>query len=328
MGRPIAVTVGPLATADDDGAGTTQKVAAAQYLVINGALSNGSTANNVCQSQSPGAAGPMTLNGALVSSVPTGVAVAYLGSMQRIYFTCAANESGKTVVITGTGCGPSGIPYAVTETLTLANASIVASQQTYYTVSSIVISAASAGAITVGRAGVATFDTPRRLIITSGGNDTGITFTVAGTDARGSAIGEVVTGASGGAAQSVLDYKTITSVLSSGAAATTLTFGTNGVASSQWIRFDDYAANSQISIQCTVSGTTNYTVQQTMDDPGWLYSGIAPYQTTWLDHPDTALVAATTTKQGNYGYAPIFARVTLNSGNGSVVGTFRQAYLA
>jgi hypothetical protein len=104
--------------------------------------------------------------------------------------------------------------------------------------------------------------------------------------------------------------------------------GTNGVASSQWVRFDDYAANSQVALQCTVSGTVNYTVQQTMDDPGWLYSGIAPYQTTWLDHPDTALVAATTTKQGNYGYAPIFARVTLNSGTGTVVGTFRQAYLA
>lgn len=321
MARPVAVSVGPLATADPDGAGTTQKAAAAQYLVINGALSDGTTANNVCLSQSPGAAGAMTLNGSLVVS-----GVAYLGSMQRIYFTCAGNESAKTVVITGTGVGPSGISYSVTETLTLANASLVASQKTYFSISSIVISAASAGAITVGRAGTATFDTPRRFTVTSGGNDTGITFTVAGTDAQGNKIGEVITGASGSAAQSALDYKTILSVLSSGAVATTVTFGTNGVASSQWVRFDDYASMATIAIQCTVSGTVNYTVQQTLDDPNWLYSGITAYGMTWVDHPSTSLAAATATAQGNYAYAPLFARVTLNSGTGSVVGTFNQSY--
>jgi hypothetical protein len=52
-----------------------------------------------------------------------------------------------------------------------------------------------------------------------------------------------------------------------------------------------------------------------------------PASVTWLDHPDAALVAASTTKQGNYAYPPLFAKVTLNSGSGSVTSTFRQTFL-
>lgn len=327
MGRPVAVSVGPLASADTDGASTSQKAASALYLVINGALSSGTTANNVCQSQTPAGAGNLTLNGTLASSVPTGSAVAYLGGMARIYLTCAGDESGVTFTINGYGYNASGGPFAIKETLTGPNASLIASQNLYQEITSIAISGAAAGAITVGRAGVATLDTPRRVIVTSGGDDTGITFALAGTDATGNTIGETVTGANAGAAQSVLDYKTVTSVLASGAVATTVQVGTNGVASSQWVRFDDYAAMAQVAIQCTVSGTVNFSVQQSLDDPGWLYSGMTPAGMTWVDHPDAAMVGATATKQGNYAYAPLFARVVLNSGSGSVTGTFRQAYL-
>ena len=181
MGRPIVVTVGPLATADADGITLSQKAASSLYLAINGALTDGGTANNVCQSQTPAGAGNLTLNGTLCSSVPTGSAVAYLGSMQRVYFTCAANESGRTFTISGYGYGPSGGPFAITETLTGSNASIVASQNTYYAINSIAISGAASGAITVGRSGVATLDVARQVRITSAGNDSGITFAIVGT---------------------------------------------------------------------------------------------------------------------------------------------------
>lgn len=326
MGRPIVVTVGPLASADADGVTLSQKAAGAEYLAINGALTNGGTANNVCQSQTPAGAGNLTLNGTLCSSVPTGSAVAYLGSMQRVYFTCAANESGVTFTISGYGYGPSGGPFAITETLTGSNASIVASQNTYYAINSIAISGAATGAITVGRAGVATLDAARQVRITSAGNDSGITFAIVGTDINGTAISETLTGANASTADSALSYKTVTSIKSSGAVATTLTIGTNGVASSQWVRFDDVGSASQVAIQCTVSGTVNYTVQQTMDDPEWLYSGIARSQVTWVNSQDSSVVGATSTAQSNYSFAPVFARVIMNSGTGTVTATFRQAY--
>lgn len=325
MGRPITVSVGPLATADDDGVSTSQLVAAAQALAINGALTDGTTANNIAQSQTPGGAGNLTLNGTLVSS-----GVAYLGTPRPVYITCAGDNSGRTFTVTGTTINAAGGPISVVETVTGANTSIIATTNSFYTVTSISISGASTGAVTVGRGGLATMDKARRIIITSGGADTGITFTITGTDVNGSPISEAVTGASGAAASSVLDYKTVTSVVSSGAAASTVKVGTvatGGAAASPWVRFDDYAANSQVSIQCTVTGTANYTVQQTMQDPNAL-DGVADEAITWVNHPDTALVAATTTQQGNYGYAPLFARVVLNSGTGSVSGVFRQAYLA
>jgi hypothetical protein len=178
-------------------------------------------------------------------------------------------------------------------------------------------------------------DMARRIIITSAGDDTGITFTLAGTDWAGNQIGEVVTGVSGAAASSVLDYLTVTSVRTSAATAGAVEVGTNTVAGSPWVRFDDHASNAQVSIQCSVSGTVNATVQQTLDDPTVITNqGPTPtYQVArsavaWLNHPDPALVGLGSTVQGNYGSAPLFSRVVISSGTGSVTTTFRQAYLA
>lgn len=330
MGRPITVQVGPLATADDDAVSTTQKAAGAQYLVLQGAKTDGTTANNVAQSQTPtGAGASVTLNGTLASSVPTGAAVAYLGQNSRIYITSASDISNRTFAIIGLVQSPIGL-VSQKETLTGPNASTVASQQLYYQITSITISNTAAGAITIGRAGTATLDVARRIIVTSGGDDTGITFTLAGTDGNGSPISEVITGVNNAAASSVLNFKTVTSALTSGAVATTVIVGTNTVADSQLVRFDDYAANSQTTIAAIVSGTVNYDVETSMDDPNAL--GNPAYQNpaamNWIDSLDTAVVGATATKSSFFAYTPVYARVHLNSGSGTVVVTFRQAYLA
>ena len=326
MGRPITVVVGPLATADPDGAAAIQTVPAAAYMALNGALTNGATANNVCASQTPAGAGNLVLNGTLASSV-SGAAVAYLGSNQRIYFTSASNISNRTFTITGMVMSPSGLQ-GQTEVLTGPNNNTVASQQRYYWISQIAISGAAAGALTVGRAGFATFDQQRRVSIVSSADDTDITFTITGTDGTGAAITEVRAGLDNSTQTSLLSFKTITDVLTSGASSGTVTIGSSAVADSPYVRFDDYAANAQVAIQCTVSGTVNFDVEQTMDDPNIIGGPITPANMTWLNHPDSALANATATAQGNYAYPPIFARVTLNSGTGSVTGTFRQAYLA
>lgn len=322
MGQPITVTVGALASADPDGISASQIAAGAQPLVLNGALTNGQTANNVALSQSPSGAGNLTLNGSLVSS-----SVATLFG-KKIYITSAGDDSGVTFTVTGQAFGTMGGPFAVTEVITGADTSVVSSVNEYYSISKIAISGASAAAVTVGTNGIATLDQARRVIITSAGDETGNTFTLTGTDASGTPISEVVVGVDTAAASSVLDYKTVTNIVTSAATTAAITVGTSALAASPWVRFDDYAANSQISVQATVKGTVNYTVQQTMQDPNDLANPIAPADVQWLDCPDTNLVAQTATKYGGYVLAPIFARVLLNSGDGSVSTVFRQAYLA
>lgn len=346
MAQPVTVTVGPLATADDDGACLSQKAAGAGYLVINGVKATGTFSDNsICASQTPAGAGALVLNGSLAITNPVagaggtaaaGAAVAYLPTPTRVYITGGSDESGKTFTVVGTvqsvtSFGPGAV---VTEVITGPNASVVSSANLYSTIISITVSAATTGAITVGHSGVATFDIARRVIITSAGNDSGITFTVSGTDWAGNPRSETVTGANAGIASSVLDYLTVTSVLTSGAVASTAIVGTNGVAGSPWVRFDDYAANSQVALQCTASGTVNYTVQQTMEDPGLVTNPTAPntYRwtepgITWVDSGDSAVVGATATKMSSFAFAPVFSRVVLNSGSGTVTATFRQAYL-
>lgn len=69
----------------------------------------------------------------------------------------------------------------------------------------------------------------RNVRITSGGNDTGITFLVAGYDLFGYPMTEAITGASGGVASGVKAFKYIASITPSGAVATTAKAGTGDV---------------------------------------------------------------------------------------------------
>jgi hypothetical protein len=184
-----------------------------------------------------------------------------------------------------------------------------------------------AGAVTLNgalvTAGVATIPSPRRITFTSSGNDTGITFTIVGTDRAGNAISEVLTGASGAAATSVLDYKTVTSVTASGAAAGTVSIGTSAVAASAWIMMDSWAYGP-VSVQVTVVGTVNYDVQVTMQDPNSPTDPVTPDQVIWTACADSALVGKTANAIGSLTSVPVYARVLLNSGSGTVSAVFAQ----
>lgn len=74
----------------------------------------------------------------------------------------------------------------------------------------------------------------------------------------------------------------------------------------------DYMARPQVSLQVDVSGTVNWTIQQTVDN---IYdTSITPL---YMDHPDSDLVGQTVDRQGNYGYTPFAIKFILNSGSGS-----------
>ncbi len=189
---------------------------------------------------------------------------------------------------------------------------------------------AGAGALTLNGAlvvaGVAVLDIQRKVLVTTVSDEHTKTLVIAGTNASGSIISETMTGPNATTGQSVLDYKTVTSVTVSAAFTGAVTVGTNGVAASPWVRFDEWAP-SPTSIQVDVSGTANYTVQQTLDDPNSSTNPVAPASVTWVNHPDSNLVAATTAVQSNYAYMPVYARIVLNSSSGSgyVSATFIQS---
>lgn len=102
-------------------------------------------ADGIAQSQTPGAAGNLTLNGALIAGIPTAQHVTVYGG---------SNESGKTFTIYGTDNGGQ----AISEVLTGPNAGTVTSVLNYKTVTRVAVSAATTGAVTVGV--LATLETP------------------------------------------------------------------------------------------------------------------------------------------------------------------------
>ena len=171
--------------------------------------------------------------------------------------------------------------------------------------------------------GVAVLDTARRVAITSDSVDNDKYFTITGTSASGNTQTEVLLGPDTATVYTNLDFKTVTSVTVSTAATGNVEVGTNGVASSAWVMFDPYSF-PQIALQCDVTGSVNYTVQQSLDDPNSRTDPVLPSAVVWINNPTAGLVGASTDQQGSYAIGPLFAKVTINSGSGSVRSTFIQ----
>jgi hypothetical protein len=164
-------------------------------------------------------------------------------------------------------------------------------------------------------------DFARRIGITSAGDDHNISFAISGLDWNGQPQTETLAGTNASVAQSLFDYTKILSITPSAATASTVAAGTTTVASSRPINLDEYG-NPQVSLQVTVSGTVNATVQQSLDST----ASSGGYTTvTWVNHPDTALVNLTSTVQSNYAYLPKLVRIVLNGGTGSVVLSVNQS---
>lgn len=198
----------------------------------------------------------------------------------------------------------------------------------------------AAGAFTLNgaavTAGVATLDTQRRVGFLSVRNDTGITFTVKGTDGAGVAISETLTGTNGGTAQTFQDFLTITAASASGATAGNVSIGTTNVGSTPWIVPDHVLVPAEIEIGLKeISGTTNVTVEATDDTPlpplniyvaGQGYTPPIPLPYGW---PGLTTVAMTVNVPvyGDIDRTVAAYRLTVNNGTGQVQMTGRQAGL-
>lgn len=304
------VSVGPVTAAVANQVCASQTPNAGQ-LVINGAGATFSI-NNIATAQDPAGASNLTL----VSSLVT------LSTPSYVYVTSAANDTGINFTITG--LDEAGYPR--TEVIAGANTKAAVSVGKFSVVSNIAVSGNS-GSVQVGSFSSASFtgSTARQVTITSAGNDSVNTFVVTGVGVNGEVITETVTGPNATSVTTNSYFQSVTSVRISGNAVGAITVGMTNTATSPWVRFDDFAP-SNISIQCDVSGSATYTVQSTLDDPNDPFAPSSTSAMNWVNSSDTAVVAATSTQQSNFLFAPRYARVILTTtSTGTVTGVFLQS---
>lgn len=174
--------------------------------------------------------------------------------------------------------------------------------------------------------GVAVFAAPRRVLFTFAANETGHNFTVVGFGHGGQALTETVAGTTAGTVQTNNDFGSVTSARSSVATTGNVSIGTNGVGSSRWVYLSPHMTPTNVRIACLVAGTVNYTIQYAYQDPAGDPAAfpIAPVTpTTFDDSLLTGFTAngVTTITDG----PPVCARVTVNSGTGTVTMILTQA---
>lgn len=167
-----------------------------------------------------------------------------------------------------------------------------------------------AGAILLnGSVGTGNLDTARRILITSGSDDSGITFTITGKSRSGAVLVETIAGTNGASGGTTQDFLSVSSVTHTGSVAGTVTVGTSGIASSPWFMLNNATTPMDVGIGVVVTGTINYSVEYTYDNPNAPFTGTFPTVFAGI----TALAAKAANADGSL-LAPVFAvRLTQNS---------------
>lgn len=276
------------------------------------------SANNIAQSQNGSAGVALNLNGTAstflstttTAAVAAGLLVVPLTSVTGLIAGQAVTDStAPTAIATNTriqGVGASG----VTIWPPVAGPGIGSGDTMVFPGTATIDSVTTTNVGALGR----------RVAIAYTGSDT--SFTIVGTNGTGNVITDVAVGASG-AAQSNLDFVTVTSITPVGGGLTGVTAGTNGVGSSPWTAWNwrGYSPMSLSTAVELVSGSVNYTVQYTYDDPNNLVAGAAfP-----LTFNDPVLNAASATGEALIEGAIVASRVLINSGTGVLRCRFEQA---
>lgn len=269
------------------------------------------SANNIAASQSPGA-GAIILNGSAASFLSTtSTAIVAAGQTVVPVTSVAGVVAGDTVTDSTSGAIPAGTTVIGVDA---TNSKVILSKPVGGT--------GVGNGDTIVFVGVATLDTQRRVIVTSAGNDSGINFTVFGTNDYGNPISDTFAGANIGAAQSNLDFKTVTAVTHTGTVAGAITIGTNGVGSTPWFGVNWHAQPVNIELSAIIaSGAANWSWQYTYDDPNNLPSGVA-FPQPW-NHPTLNNQAGSLDGSINDPVAAV--RLIINSGTGQVRGTWMEA---
>lgn len=178
----------------------------------------------------------------------------------------------------------------------------------------------SAGNFTLNGAGVVSGEwvTPdlfaKQIGFASTGNISGVNFTVSGYQDKNKTIpiSEIIAGPNNNTVETTNYFYSIQSISASGAVGTNTKAGAVDKAISQIIpvkRSYSDRSERQIGLTFIVTGTIDYTVQQTNDS----VQSLTNRNFNWLDHDDSDLVNAAISKNGNYIAVPQAMRVKINS---------------
>ena len=198
--------------------------------------------NSLYTSNNPGAAGALTLDGALINS-------GNLSAVVSIY--CSASETGNTFTVTGTD--EDGV--AITEVITgVASSNTAFGSTKFTTIASITTSATASGNIkigTIGRSDVNDFESLKKetsltsagsltlngplstsrylgakVLINTSTDTTSNSFVVSGTDLNGASVTETISGSNSGTAKTTNIFQTVSSISVTGSISTMVKIGT------------------------------------------------------------------------------------------------------
>ena len=207
-------------TTDVDNIGTSQSGTASTALTLNGASVTSTDTDGLVDNETLASSGNFTLDGGQTSSgsatnLNSFVTIASSNNLSSITFTITGtdiNGTSQTEEITGPTAGNS-----VTGTKIFKNITQIASN-------------ASASGVNIGtKSAFVDLAGKRPSIVSSGGDESGKTFTVVGTDMSGNAQTEVITGpAANGTVLGSKTFQTISSITPSANTAGSITMGFTG----------------------------------------------------------------------------------------------------
>lgn len=206
-----------------------------------------------------------------------------------------------------------GLPSVVTYSLAAANSALLAAVQTPGTTVALTLATTM-------------LDVQRRVIISSGGNDSALNWIVRGTNIAGFPIVDTLSGSNAGSTQSNLDFKSVSSIVATlGTAASTVSAGTNSTGSTIWNIVNMHVSPVNIEYGCVLqTGAATWSIQYTYDDPNSLPAGVSVPQP--FNHPSIVNATASIDASTN---DPVFAwRLLISGGTGTVRATGIQAGIA
>jgi hypothetical protein len=152
------------------------------------------------------------------------------------------------------------------------------------------------------------------ITISCAGADAGRTFTVVGTGLTGQRVTFTMAGSNAGVTVSTVGVYRVISVTPDAATAGAVKVGVNGTGRSYPVIMDYFANPTTVSIYIVVTGTIDWTVQDSPNDPQNNTGG--PDTWTWFDSDDAALVTTATNAKGNYAFPPHAIALLVNSSSG------------
>lgn len=162
---------------------------------------------------------------------------------------------------------------------------------------------------------------PRFVTITSAGNDSARTFTIVGVGPNNETQTELLAGTNGGTATSLKTFSYVASIYVNGSTAGNVEAGVAQSGYSQWIPLDIYNPNQVTTTSVSVSGTVNYSIQYTNEDPfdhSFTHQIVAyPAAADAFTNASTSLTFFTTTLMRAMRYK-------INSGDGTIRLTITQ----